>query len=111
MPLTQIRSRCAQGRTAPARANCGPFRSLRRRLSLLSQDIAKRNAQAALDAKSPEALAAKEAKEKDEEGGAVIASAAITIFLAASTAVSMAPVSENVKRVGQKVKTGKGRKY
>ena len=34
-----------------------------------------------------------------------------TIFLAASTAVSMAPVSENVKRVGQKVKTGKGRKY
>lgn len=41
----------------------------------------------------------------------MIASAAITIFLAASTAVSMAPVSENVKRVGQKVKTGKGRKY
>ena len=56
-------------------------------------------------------MAAKEAKEKDEEGGAVIASAAITILLLASTAVSMAPVSENVKRVGTKIKTGKGRKY
>ena len=60
------------------------------------EDIAKRNAEAAAAAKSPEALAAKQKAEDDEANGAVLASAAITILLAGSTALSMAPVSENV---------------
>ena len=75
------------------------------------QDIAAKNAEAAAAAKTPEALQAIKDEEAAGENNAVLASAFITILLGGSTALSMAPVSENVKRVGEKVKTGKGRKY
>ena len=68
-------------------------------------------AEAAAAAKTPEALQAIKDEEAAGENNAVLASAFITILLGGSTALSMAPVSENVKRVGEKVKTGKGRKY
>lgn len=74
-------------------------------------DIAAQNAKAAAEAKSPEALAAIKEKEKSEENGALIASLGITALLVGSTALSMAPVSENVGRVATKIRTGKGRKY
>jgi hypothetical protein len=75
------------------------------------EDIAKRNAEAAEAAKSPEALAKIAEEEKANENSALYASAAISVLLFGSTAISMAPVSENVKRVGKKVRTGVGRKY
>ena len=59
------------------------------------EEIAARNAAAAEAAKSPEALKKKEEEDKGNENGAVIASAGITLLLAGSTALSMAPVSEN----------------
>ena len=75
------------------------------------EEIAARNAAAAAAAKSPEALAAKEAKEKDGENNTLFADVAIGAILLGATGLSLAPVSENVKRVGDKVRTGKGRKY
>ena len=74
-------------------------------------DIAAKNAEAAAAAKTPEALQAIKDKEDEQENGQLIASGFITVLLLASTALSLAPVSENVKRVGDKVRTGKGRQY
>ena len=75
------------------------------------EEIAKRNAEAAAAAKSPEALAAKEADEKGQENSQVLASTAITLLLVGSTVISFpaSGTTENVKRLGDKVKTGKGR--
>ena len=75
------------------------------------EEIAKRNAAIAAAEKSPEALEKKKDEEKANENGQLIASLAISALLLGSTALSLAPVQENVKRVGQKVKTGKGRNY
>lgn len=76
-------------------------------------DIAARNAAAAEAAKTPEALAAIKQKDDDQENGQVVASAGITLFLAAATLLSF-PASgtdQNVKRLAKKVATGKGRNY
>ena len=74
-------------------------------------EIAAKNALAAEEAKSPEALAKIKEKESSEENGALLASLGISALLFGSTALSMAPVSQNVGRVATKLRTGKGRKY
>ena len=75
------------------------------------EEIAARNAEAAAAAKSPEALQAAAEKEEAEQNNALFAGVGIGALILGSSAISMAPVSENVKRVGDKVRTGKGRKY
>ena len=74
-------------------------------------DIAARNAIAAEAEKSPERLAEIAKKEEDDSNGALIAAVGISALIVGSSAISLAPVSENVKRVGKKVRTGQGRKY
>merc|ERR1712194_105137 len=75
------------------------------------EEIAARNAALAAAEKSPEALAKKAEAEAANENGQLYAAIGISVLLAGSAAISLAPVSENVKRVGDKVKTGKGRNY
>lgn len=74
-------------------------------------DIAAKNAELAAAARTPEALAAKKAEEDAQEGSQLAISLGIGGLLLASTAFSFqgSGTTENVKRLGDKVKTGKGR--
>jgi len=75
--------------------------------------IVARNKAAAEAARSDEALAAKAKAQEDGQNSQLIAGAAIGALVLASSAASFSAsgTTGNVKRVADKVKTGKGRKY
>jgi hypothetical protein len=76
------------------------------------EEIAARANKKAEEARSPEALKAKEEADKANENNQAVIGLGIGGLLLAATATSLAPVSENVKRVGKKIQTGKNqRKY
>ena len=71
------------------------------------EDIAARANEAAAEASTPEAIAAKEAEDKAQEDSQLGLSLGVGGLIAVSTALSMQPVSSNVNRVAKKVRTGK----